>query len=104
MSIPDSDKVAGPTRYTLWHVITAISITVLVIGEFEILLSLGEWAAGRLLGLPDVITVALYVITGIASAVLAVVVFMRVIRVEARLAASQSADDIGWHPFKPNQV
>jgi hypothetical protein len=104
MSIADSGKAAHPTRYTVWHVITAISITLLVVGEFEILLSLGEWAAARLLGLPGVVTLVLYGVTGIASVALAVVLFMRVMRVEARLAANQSTDDIGWHPFKPNEV
>ncbi len=102
MSIASSANASPPARQTLWHIITAISVTVLVAGELQVVLTLGEWAIARFLGLPDIVTIALYAISALGSFAIAIVLFVRVMRTQARHAANQPIDDIGWHPFAPN--
>lgn len=89
---------------TAAHIITATSVTLLLAGQLAVLLFLGKWAIAGLLGLPYVALIVLLAISGVASAAIAVIIFVRVLRVEARLAQNKSADDIGWSLFMNRQT
>jgi hypothetical protein len=79
--------------------VTAASVTILVAGHLAVCLFLGSWAIAGLLGLPLFMLVALWIVSGGISAAIAVIMFVRVMRIEARLADHGPIEDIGWHPF-----
>ncbi len=104
MSLANPEIPRTPIANTAAHIMTATSVTLLVAGQLAVLLFLGEWAIAGLLGLPYVALVVLLAISAVATAAIAVMIFVRVLRVEARLAQNKSADDIGWSLFMDRQA
>jgi hypothetical protein len=96
MSLANPETPRTRIARTAVHVITATSVTLLVAGQLAVLLFLGEWAIAGVLGLPSVALIVLLAISGVATAAIAVIIFVRVLRVEARLAQNKPADAIGW--------
>jgi len=85
---------------TLGTIIVAVSVALMVAGEAGAALVLFFWTAANWLGLPPMILGAALVLAALVTIYLALLLFVRVMRVDARIARGQSYDDIGWTIFK----
>jgi len=95
----DLQSLRLPAGTTIGAIIMATSVAAMVAGEAGAGLVMLCWAAANLLGLPY----AVFVVGAIASTLvgfyLAVVLFVRVYRIENKLAMGESGQDVGWQIF-----
>jgi hypothetical protein len=94
-TLPDATHPAA-----IWSLVTAASVTILVAGQLAVCLVLGSWAIAGLLGLADFVLIALWIVSCGVSVAIAVPLFLRVMRIEMRLAENKPIDDIGWNTLQ----
>lgn len=80
----------------------AISVAVMVAGEAGAGLVMLCWVAANLLGLPFAVFVVGAVASIVTGAYLAILLFVRVYRIEMRRARAEDVEDVGWKIFAPN--
>jgi hypothetical protein len=91
-----------PPATVIGAVAMAISVAVMVAGEAGAGLVMLCWAAANLLGLPFAVFVVGAVASTLAGGYLAVLLFVRVYRIETRRARAEDVEDVGWKIFSPN--
>lgn len=84
---------------TMGAVIMAASVAVMVAGEAGAGLVMLCWTAANLLGLPFAVFAVGAAVSILAGCYLAVLVFVRVYRIESRHARGQSGENVGWQIF-----
>lgn len=84
---------------TLIAVAIATIVATLLSGELGLCLELFWWASANLLGLPFSVYVAGTFVSVLLAAYVAVLLFIRVYRIECRLTRGQSYEDVGWRFF-----
>lgn len=77
----------------------ALSVAVMVGGEVGAALTLLSWALANLLALPFTVLAIALIISLMLSAYVALLFFVRVYRVERRLARGEGYDDLDWRIF-----
>jgi hypothetical protein len=91
-----------PPATVVSAVAMAISVAVMVAGEAGAGLVMLCWAAANLLGLPFVVFVVGAIASALAGGYLAILLFVRVYRVEMRRARAEGDEGVGWKIFSPN--
>lgn len=87
---------------SLIAVLTAASVAVLLATELELCLALFCWAAANLLGLPFSLFVAGEAISALLAAYVAVLLFVRIYRIERQIAQGEDYEDVSWRLFSPS--
>lgn len=97
-----SSMIGKRSATTLIAVLTATSVAVLLATELELCLALFCWAAANLLGLPFSVFVAGEAISALLAAYVAVLLFVRIYRIERQIARGEDYEDVSWRLFSPS--
>lgn len=104
MSTKDEAGVSSRSQHLLPATVIgamalAISVAVMVAGEAGAGLVMLCWAAANLLGLPFAVFIVGAVASTLAGGYLAILLFVRVYRIEMRRARAEDDEDVGWKIF-----
>jgi hypothetical protein len=96
---PALPSTLRPAPNTMMTIAVALSVAVMVGGEVGAALTLLSWALANLLALPFTVLAIALIISLMLSAYVALLFFVRVYRVERRLARGEGYDDLDWRIF-----